>query len=521
MRFALLLILTIWFQSGFAWAQSGDRRGDSRDRGGSSGGRSSGEGQRGERSDRGDRGGSDENSGRSRGSRWGGGGFDRGNFSGGQGGFSGPFGGGGFGGGSPFGGGLGDMIRRFDRNANNMIDPDEVVGPAGFFLQRMAQSNPKIDPSRPIPIDLILGEVDRFRGGMMGGAGPGSGEDDAYLPAANEPELLVPDFRLPSNPEPIQGFGSVSTSGSRMPVNDRDKAEAEERLRRYDRNRDGFLTPDELSQGRWSGDPMQFDRNRDGRLSIEELASRQAERRAQEAGDLQPGSNASSPRPGEWGSGMAGGWSRGTDPNAQGGNRNGDNEQEGGSPRKNPQERFGDARSYRIATPAATTDPLPSFFLSSDGNGDGQITLKEFAAVISEQTLAEFGKWDLNADGLITRREAVASNRSGGSVASSAESEAAPPARDTSPPTRASAPASPSADSSSAASGQPPSRTGKYSDAEFEWAKRQIKRYDADGDGVLARSEWEKMVVKPFNADTNRDGKITVEEYATHGALKR
>lgn len=498
----LALVSSMSLVSSMALGQSRDGRD----------GRGSDRGGRGD-STGGDRGGEGRGGDPSRGSRWGGG------FRGG-GPFGGESGGGSFGGGAFFGGGLSDMIRRFDRNRNNMIDPDEVAGPASFFLQRMAQNNPRIDMSKPIPIDLILGEIERFRGGMSGGMAGGSGEEEFDAAAIQEPELLIPDFRLDSSPEPIAGFG-VPDGTSQVKVNDRDKAEAEERLRRYDRNRDGFLTPDELAQGRWSGDPMQFDKNRDGKLSVEELAVRQAARREQESGSgSQPGPPQ---RPGDWGSGMAGGWSRGNDSNSQDGFRGRAEDQE---PEKDrAEERFGEAKSYRIRSTVEAPQDLPPFFLSSDSNGDGQVTLKEFAGVITDQTLKDFERWDVNADGIITRREAQAVARAGGQLsgagqpasgsyaAANTNGSAELPSRTTrvTPPPQ---PASAQSGAAASASGG----TKKYTDADLQWARRQIEKYDLDKDKVLSKAEWEKMVIKPHNADTNRDGKITEDEFAIYGA---
>lgn len=48
----------------------------------------------------------------------------------------------------------------------------------------------------------------------------------------------------------------------------------------------------------------------------------------------------------------------------------------------------------------------------------------------------------------------------------------------------------------------------------LEYVKRLIERHDANKDGVLDSFEWTQMLVDPSAADTNRDGKITVEEYA-------
>jgi len=46
-----------------------------------------------------------------------------------------------------------------------------------------------------------------------------------------------------------------------------------------------------------------------------------------------------------------------------------------------------------------------------------------------------------------------------------------------------------------------------------QYAKRIIERNDRNKDGVLESWEWTQMLVDPSAADTNRDGKITVEEY--------
>ena len=72
------------------------------------------------------------------------------------------------------------------------------------------------------------------------------------------------------------GFGATAEMMA-VEVTPADQRESEERMRRYDRNRDGFLTKDELSS-RFAGNPMDFDRNRDGKLSVSELAVRYARR---------------------------------------------------------------------------------------------------------------------------------------------------------------------------------------------------------------------------------------------------
>ncbi len=54
----------------------------------------------------------------------------------------------------------------------------------------------------------------------------------------------------------------------------------------------------------------------------------------------------------------------------------------------------------------------------------------------------------------------------------------------------------------------------KISPQSFEYATRILKRNDSNGDGVLTQDEWSTMLVDPSPADTNQDGRITVEEYA-------
>lgn len=52
------------------------------------------------------------------------------------------------------------------------------------------------------------------------------------------------------------------------------------------------------------------------------------------------------------------------------------------------------------------------------------------------------------------------------------------------------------------------------SNVSLELARRQIGKYDLNGDGVLTANEWEQMIIKPIGADANNDGVIAVDEYA-------
>ena len=405
---------------------------------------------------------------------WGGGGFSRGGDSG-----RGGFGGGGFGGFNPA-----DMVRRFDRNNNNMIEPDEAQGPAQFFLQRMAQNNPKIDLSKPIPIDLLTGEMERMRGG---------GGDDDGDSGSDEPQLLIPDFSLDYVPPPVATFG-VASAKFTVKVTERDIKEAEDRMRRYDQNRDGSLSADELRGGRWGDDPMQFDRNRDGKLTATELAVRYANRRIEESQRDEERQDDRRSRWGGFGGGGDDGWTRSDDRREES---------------KEEEKRFGDAKSYRLTSREEKTNNskgLPDFFARSDADGDGQVFMHEFSSSWNDDTLAEFVKWDLNADGAITARECLAALEKGARVSSSTPSGSSSSSSASSSTTTASS-------SSSGSSGSPDA-------VQIEWAKRQIGKYDQNNDGQLTAAEWEKMLIKPTGADTNGDGVITVDEYAAFRAKK-
>lgn len=393
--------------------------------------------------------------------------------------------GGGDRGGGDRGGGRGgfnpaDMLKRFDRNGNNMIDPEEAQGPAQFFLQRLAQNNPDIDLTKPVPIDKLVGEMDRMRGGPGGGRGGDIESEESKLP-----ELLVPDFSLKTTPEPLPGFGE-GTSLFNVKVEERDTKEAEDRMRRYDSNKDGMLDAEELKRGRWSDDPLQYDRNRDGKLNKAELAVRYAQRRVAEQAAQQN-------EQGQRGDSRSG---RGGD--SRGWNRSDNQPQE----TKEPVSRFGDAKSYRSSVAAGSkTSGLPDFFARSDVNGDGQVTMNEFSSSWNAETLAEFQKWDLNGDGVILPGECIAALAGGARVSEMTAGGSAAVSSD------ASKTAEPTSASRSAPGGP-----------ELEWAKRQIGKYDSNGDAQLTANEWKAMLVDPSAADTNGDGVITAEEYAAFRA---
>ena len=205
---------------------------------------------------------------------------------------------GGWGGGDRGGGGgesgASSFLSRLDENGNGMIDPSESQGRMGSFLQRLAERNPQINLSRPIPLQTLSAEFERMRresGSGRGDRGRDDNDDDDRRRSSFSPsnagdaalEPLVPGFGELLELPPVLSFG-VRDDFFSVPISDDDREEAEEDLERYDRNRDGAIDSEEIRRGRWSDNPLVYDANGDGRLNMSELAAREAYRRQQDRG---------------------------------------------------------------------------------------------------------------------------------------------------------------------------------------------------------------------------------------------
>ncbi|MEM1067913.1 MAG: EF-hand domain-containing protein, partial [Planctomycetota bacterium] len=408
-----------------------------------------------------------------------GGGFGgRGTQGGGFGGRGGGDQGGGFGG---RGGGSFDpssFISRLDRNGNGVLDPDEQQGPAQFMISRMAQADPSIKVGQPIPMSKITDSVNKWREQRDSGntSGRGTTGSRSAEDAALIPELLVPGFGIDAEPEPLLGFGASAEMMS-VTVTEADIREAADRIRRYDRNRDGFLSAQEME--RFSGNPMDFDRNRDGKLSETELAVRYARRReGREEAEGQAGRD---------------------------GGRTRDRE---GS--KELPDVYNGRRSYRVTSSRRLPEGVPGFFSDSDGDGDGQVTMAEYASEWTDDLIKEFFNYDFNRDGVITAEEAIRSVEEGGANQSMSASTASSSSSTGSSSSTRSSPSSSTASSTPASLPAGTKADKKYVDV----VTRIIERNDKNKDGVLTPSEWKVMIMSPAAADADRDGKITVNEYA-------
>ena len=162
-----------------------------------------------------------------------------------------------------------EFLRWLDRNRNGTIEPNEIVGSYGARIKELARSNRDLDFSRPIPIERL----------MRAFSGASSSRSTPYsTPPSSDLEPLVPGFGTETEAPPVLGFGANDDLFS-IEVSDQDRRTADDRFRRYDSNRDGYLSREELARNRWSDNPLMYDRNFDDRLSRDEMAVRYAYQR--------------------------------------------------------------------------------------------------------------------------------------------------------------------------------------------------------------------------------------------------
>jgi hypothetical protein len=180
---------------------------------------------------------------------------------------------------------------------------------------------------------------------------------------------------------------------------------AERLVRKYDSDGDGRLQRSEWSRMR--GNPDLADTDADGLITREEMARHVTDygRRRKirlisptlgEAPALPPllhPSTASESR--EDGSGPP--------PRADGG----PTAAEGASSTAAPGTRNVPRDRRFFIPPAHRPQGLPTWFFDRDANGDGQLTLAEYAPKASKAELDEFSRYDANGDGLVTPKECL------------------------------------------------------------------------------------------------------------------
>jgi hypothetical protein len=380
------------------------------------------------------------------------------------------------------------FLGRMDRNGNGMLDLDEMEGPARFMIERMARGNPSIDMSKPIPLSKITEAFQAMRNGGSSSFSSSSSSEESM----SESTTLVPGFGIKKEKVPVPGFGSNS-SAMNIRVEEQDIRDADDRMGRYDTNRDGVLDATEVTNSRMT-DAMEYDRNGDGKVTRDELAVRYAKRRqsySQSSQSSQDNSRRDSRD------------TRGRDTK--------DKEKES-KEIPNPFEKI---FSYRLTDkdgklkrPAG----LPEWFVRRDINVDNQVSMDEFASKWNSDVIDEFAKADANLDGFITAKECLAAVKKGfipGSGGGSSSATSSSVSTDTKSSTGA------STGGSSAGASTPKAPVAGGVDAKMvAWMESRMKKYDKNSDNKLDVGEFKAYDANgDFGAvDQNKDGLADVTE---------
>jgi Ca2+-binding EF-hand superfamily protein len=167
-------------------------------------------------------------------------------------------------------------------------------------------------------------------------------------------------------------------------------------LVRYDKDKSGVLEKDKDEWKDLKPDFQAADANKDNVITQEELVVKFASFAAGGAG----GSPAGSATPSSAGS--------------RGGGRWGGREGSGRSGEKGTAD---GRKSYRVPTATERLPKgLPDWFARNDTDADGQVMMAEYLTELTDAKAAEFARYDLNGDGIITPDECLESAKgSGGS----------------------------------------------------------------------------------------------------------
>lgn len=211
----------------------------------------------------------------------------------------------------------------------------------------------------------------------------------------------------------------------------------------------------------------------------------------------------------------------GGDPRFYASRDGGGGDEGGGRGRGSDSSKSSGGKSYRFKSAAERLpEGLPDWFARSDSNVDGQVAMAEFSTSWSDSVIADFNKFDLDGDGIITPRECLKANEQGAVRGISVAPAGPQPG--------AGAPAQPAAvmggvpAPSAAVSGEakPPSAVTPAASPDLagldpkyvKYSMGQIRKYDRNSDGMLSEAEWKSMSSDPSAADADGNKVITVEE---------
>jgi subtilisin-like proprotein convertase family protein/Ca2+-binding EF-hand superfamily protein len=342
------------------------------------------------------------------------------------------------------------MMRRMDANRNGYLEQHEISSRARPYVDRVARSA-GLNTSGSLSIRAMEEAIRRSSGTRDSGGSPSGSVRTAQRTPSSE--QAVPGFGQVENLPPVLGFGEDAEMMANVEQADLDRAA--DRLREYDRNRDGYVDRDEARRGRWRDDPFQFDRNNDNRLSKSELAQRYSRRRENETTSSASRDDERRRREEEesrrrreeeeqrrrqtYGSretwGLVESLMRRYDQNRDGrldqtevrnmgsGNEATDSNSDG---RVDRVELYRWITDQRAASSPPLPEGLPDWFGPRDLDGDRQIMMAEFSEDWSEDTAVEFASYDTNNDGIITVEECLEAARQRAGTFSNTEFQVIP-----------------------------------------------------------------------------------------------
>lgn len=334
------------------------------------------------------------------------------------------------------------LISMFDTNRDGIIEPNEVRGQSRYIYERMAKEA-GLDPTQAIAVSEFRtavfryiqqtqqqakpssspasspssgppGETDRAGSARSGSSSSGSSVGAVMGFGAPRADLPKPAGFAPSR----GSSGSSSTFSSRGGFSPQSAPQAHQELerrvrqyaqslfRQYDANKNGVLEREEWQQMR--GSPEKADRNHDGLISLEELTQRELERNrlalagtsssGGETGRLATSAGASSSTKSAASSSISSASS------LQGSRFRWRSPSSSSSARS----RSGQPGRVRFLTPLERLPKgMPDWFVQKDADADGQVSMAEFATEWTDAKAAEFQKYDLNNDGIITPEECL------------------------------------------------------------------------------------------------------------------
>jgi len=363
-----------------------------------------------------------------------------------------------------------DTIRRYDRNRDGILDSQEIQ--QGRWIYGNPLSQDKNGDGKLTAAELSLRySITRADEAKKQAAGGGDNKDQ---PNNNQAQSRQGDSRRSSGGDRRSGGAPGQGGGDRMAMF------ANSIMQRYDSNKSGVIEKEEWKNFR--SDPSGADKNKDNKITKEELSGWMQSR-------FSGGQQQQESKP---------------NPYREGGEKYSETKSGTGSASK--------GSGVRFLTPhERLPQGIPSWFINTDGNLDGQVAMGEYTDKWSEGVLKEYYQFDSNRDGIITPFECIGATDQG-VVRSTPVPERSATAAVAQPKPNSEGSSRPTTSSSS-------KQTKGFADSSederyVKFAVRTIQKYDSNNDQILSEDEWSKSSTIKADADTDKDGKITPQELA-------